>query len=941
MEEVTGMAIKSAKAKSRRWLWSILILVALVAGIGGAAIALRGPSSEKYLADGQKQLASGELRSAVINLRNAVRTDPNNIDARLALAEVSLRIGDAAAAEKEVKVARELGAPEERYLDPLAQSLFGQAKFDDILREIAPGTREQKVEAVVRLWRGYAYLGKRDINLAGRSFGEALQVNPEEARAHVGLARIAIEQSDQRKAEEEIDRALGLNGDLSEALAMKGELQRLSGRKEEARASFDAALKGDSRNVLALIGRAVLALDERRNDDAERDSRAALAVQPGHPIANYVFALLNARKNELKTASERLERLGPGISTYPPNLYLLAALHYRLQQFGQAEAGFERYLALVPRDIRARQLLAELYMRRNANERAIEVLKLAVDTGVEDPATFGLLAAAYLRDRQFQESSKWFDRAAALPHTDVRQQLQIAYGRMQLGQSTEAVKELESALEQDPNSVQARLALALAHMRAGEHDKALAVARDLQARQPDSPVPHNVMGTIHVARNAMPEARAAFEEAIRVKPDFTPARLNLATIDARTGQQEKAAQGFRSVLEATPNSIEAHVGLAQLSISGNRMAEAQSWLEKARAIDPKALRPSLALIDLYMRDGKPDRAIQVARDLQSRLPDNAVALDSLARTQLAVGETASAIQTFRQVVALTPRIAEAHYRLGKALQQARDQQGATSAFRQALAVDSNYAPALLELIEVELRANRRDAAEKMATEWSRARPALTAGHVILGDTLSRVGKHAEAVEAYRTAQARQPSSPIVTRLSGALARSGENEKAIKTLQDWVETRPEDNVARFALADLYLSLQRKDEALVHYELLLKSEPDNALLLNNVAWILGERGDGRALGLAERAFKLAPNSAFVEDTLGYLLMQQGEVKRGVEHLRSARVKAPTSGEIAYHLALGLVKLGEREEAKAVLREAMAGQDSFNQRSNAEQLLKELGG
>lgn len=931
----------AAQPKRRGWLWSIVILVVLTAGIGVAAIVLRGPSVEKYLADGRKQLENREYKSAVISFKNAVRSDANNAMARLALAEASLRVGDLQAAEKEAKMARQLGADEALTIDLLAQALFVQGKYEDMLREVAPGERGPKVEALVRIWRGYAYIGQRDRNLARASFTEAIKVNPEEPRGYVGLARTSVESGNLKQAEEEIDRALETAPKLAEALAMKGELQRMSGRRDEALQSFNAAIESDPRTLLALIGRAVLALDSKQDADAERDAKAVLAIAPAHPIGNYVFALITSRRGDIKTALERLERLGGAISSYPPSIYLMATLQYRSNQFAQAEANFERYLAVVPRDIRARQLLADLYMRRNANERAIEVLKLAVDTGANDAQTFGMLASAYLRDRQFQEASKWFDRAAQLPATSTQQQLQLAFGRMQLGQSEEAIKEIEEAIEQDPTSVQARMALALGHLRAGDYRKALQAADDLRLRQPDNPVPLNVMGTIHVARGSLQDAKLAFEAALKVKPDFLPAQLNLAAIEGRTGNQAKAIEGYKAVLQNQPNSVEANVGMAQISVQQNKPAEAITWLEKARTADPRANQPAMMLIDLYMRDGKPDRAIQVARDLQGRNPDNPQALDTLARTQLAIGETASAVQTFRQVVNLTPRVAEAHYRLGKALQSNKDETGAVAAFRQAQAIDANYAPALLELIEADLRNGRNDAAEKMAADWSRARPTVPAGFVIYGDTLMKVNKPKEAVAVYERAQAQQPSSPIAIRLANAHKQTGDNEKAIAVLQTWVNTRPEDNVARFALADLYMLLQRHDPALVHYEYLLKSEPKNPVLLNNVAWIYGERGDPRAIQYAEDAFKAAPNSPFVEDTLGLLHVQKGDLKKGIEHLRNARNKAPTSGEIAYHLAIGLAKAGDKEEAKALLKEATSTADKFADLPKAQQLLKELGG
>ena len=55
------------------------------------------------LADARKAIQKGDLRAAQINLRNAVRADPQNAEAHYWLARVSLDLGDAVAAEREAR----------------------------------------------------------------------------------------------------------------------------------------------------------------------------------------------------------------------------------------------------------------------------------------------------------------------------------------------------------------------------------------------------------------------------------------------------------------------------------------------------------------------------------------------------------------------------------------------------------------------------------------------------------------------------------------------------------------------------------------------------------------------------------------------------------------------------------------------------------------------
>ena len=71
------------------------------------------------------------------------------------------------------------------------------------------------------------------------------------------------------------------------------------------------------------------------------------------------------------------------------------------------------------------------------------------------------------------------------------------------------------------------------------------------------------------------------------------------------------------------------------------------------------------------------------------------------------------------------------------------------------------------------------------------------------------------------------------------------------------------------------------------------------LNNLAWLYYERKDPRALEIAKKAYELAPNSAPIADTYGWILVEKGEIAKGIEILSKAVQLAPDNKEIADHL------------------------------------------
>jgi len=89
-----------------------------------------------------------------------------------------------------------------------------------------------------------------------------------------------------------------------------------------------------------------------------------------------------------------------------------------------------------------------------------------------------------------------------------------------------------------------------------------------------------------------------------------------------------------------------------------------------------------------------------------------------------------------------------------------------------------------------------------------------------------------------------------------------------------------------------------------------------------WLLGA-APGRldeAIELAERAFRAAPGSPAVADTLGWLLYQKGTLDRAETLLTQAVKATPDQAEIHYHLGMVYLKQGKTADARRELERAL---------------------
>jgi predicted Zn-dependent protease len=177
------------------------------------------------------------------------------------------------------------------------------------------------------------------------------------------------------------------------------------------------------------------------------------------------------------------------------------------------------------------------------------------------------------------------------------------------------------------------------------------------------------------------------------------------------------------------------------------------------------------------------------------------------------------------------------------------------------------------------------------------------------------------------------------KLHTALAQDGRAAQGELRVRDWLKQQPEDFPVRLYLAEAYLKGAKYGDAIDEYQLLLAKQPDNLVVLNNLAWCYQKVKDKRAVETAEKALKLQPENPAVIDTLGWILVESNDVARGVELLKKAAGLAPKSPEIRFHYVQALVKLGDKQSAKNELERLLVEFPKFSESANATKLLATL--
>ena len=911
-----------------------IALGVLLAGAPGAAYA-------DYMSNARAALKKGDLKSAQIDLRNAVRNDPQNAEAHFLLGRVSIELGDPVAAEREAVAARERGFDPHQAIPLLTQALLSQQKYQNLLDMLKPEGKDPTLDAAILVSRGYALIGLRKPDDAQKAFAEAEAVAPNAVEPLLADARLSVQRADIAGAQAKIDRAIAAQPKSSEALLAKAQLLRLKNDGPGAMAVLDDLIATQPAVTQAKLDRASLALAMGKNDQARADIEAILKGTPGNVQAIYLAAVMEAQAGNFKAADVALERISGYIPRIQRAFYLQALVKEQLGLTEQAEDAARKYLARFPNDIAAYKILARLEFAKKRPDLVIETLSKVAESGKGDAETYDILGRAYSATNRPTEAVAAFQKAQTLAPNDVMLQTRLASARMGTGDIDAAVGDLEHTLLLEPKAPAVGEALFFAALASGDLDKASASLDKIKAAQGDTPVTANLLGLLYLAKTELPEADAIFSGIVKKNPDFIPAKVNLARLLAMRGDQAKAEALLADVLKKSPASEPALTIAVFYKMQNGRLGEATEIMEKAHAASPTVLNLTANLGELYIRDGKPQKAMDLA---QAEKPpaSTSVEIHSLkAAAYLALGRKKEARDTYGELLKQDASIVGARRQLVALQIDAGDFEAARATLSAGIAASPRNYQFYQDLAMIDLKSTGVEAALSTADRLMNQDREFSQLRALKGDVYMAANRAVDAAEAYRKeAQGNPASNPfLISRLAGAEARAGHLDMAIKVLGEWISKNDDPDAMR-QLSDLQLNYGRYDEAAVYLEMVLKKKPHDAVALNNLAWVYQQKGDDRALPMARRAYVLAPN-AQTADTLGWILVTTGNPTSGVALLRQASVEASNDPRVVYHYAVALKDTGSKEEAIRQLQIVIGIPGTWKEKQEAERLLTELKG
>lgn len=717
----------------------------------------------------------------------------------------------------------------------------------------------------------------------------------------------------------------------------------------KAASGYQEVLRLDPNHERASIKLAKYYLEMRGLQQAGEIADRVLTAHPGSVPAQAIKVALQAVSGHINDALKQAEKLVGDAPSEPDSALVIASLYSATQRPAEAVPHLRRALEADPNNLELLEAFSTILMKQGLTADAEATLtKIAM----VEPTVFAhrlRQVAFYDHQQQYAKAETILkDAIRANPDDEKRRLALVEYVAKRRGvEPAEAT--LRQAQQEMPRSGKLRFALGNLYESMQQREKARDVYRDVLKEfsgKPEALDAQVKLAAIDWSSGKRDEAEQQLQAVLKENPRSTEGLMLHGKMTLQQGNGKDAITDFRSVLKDQPEWVEGYVLLARAYLMGGQADLARESLDRAIKMKPTLAEAHLMVVGLDVAAGKVKEAKQRLESLLAAEPNNMVFLGALFQLQLKEKDwnnSQATLKHLRQAGAdsVAASLAEGHVALA---QQKWD--AAEAAYRKA-ADERPLAPEpLLALVQLDMRQGRMTQAQQRLEKLLATTPDHPYAAGLLGDLLLTKGEPAAAVAQFEVATR---VNPKWTTPWAHLARVRYAQKQMTegdaVLLKGLEANPENEQLRLMLA-LSLSAQhRYDDAITHYEAVLRYVPRSVMAANNLAAVLVDyKGDqkslDRALTLSKQFESQKPNP-YLLDTLGWAYHKLGHPVDALRVLKQATSLAPDHPILNYHLGAVYAKAGQRTEAAAHLKKAIEFRGAFEGLDEAKTLLVEISG
>ena len=846
----------------------------------------------------------GELKASTQEARNAIDLQPEQFDPYFLVINNLITAGDGGTAERQLdELAERVDADDPEHRDQVNRMALARARarlisedWDGALRALASlQDPERHQELTAERLRGDAQRQAGNPEAARKAYESVLSADNGAIMAHLGLSRLAYQQNNPDAARKHLEAAREQDADDPEVWLWRAQLAHREGHFDEASEAYTQALEDIgrydvmTRRKYETIAALIDVLREQGDASQAFVYEEMLANSAPGTVRSGMSAAREAyEQGNLETAAEHLEEVRAQAPGHEQAGVMLGIIRFQQGRMDEAE----ELLAQYGEEAGSGQITKMLAAARIQLQRPDEARSMLeeLDPQGNDPGIVALIGIAALSSGENQLGRGLIEQSLAMAPDNTDLRVRFARYLITQGETAEAREQLQTAIERSPDAEQPRAFLARYLAESGNHEEADRVMDQWLEDQPESVFARNLGGDIAQLRGDMAAARQHYRRAIDMSDQAPASHHALGALEAREGNGGNALEHLRQAVQQAPDNPRYIQDL--VTVAGNHAAteETRDFLAGIAEENGSATAPHRHLLEVALDNGDDQRASQLADTIENRLENDEQKASTIGGAYLNAARMAAR--------------AENDERARELVRKGRQRYG------------SHEELALFEA-QLQFEADRTSDAREILRSVKTQQPDSPRPFLLEADYMANQGRYNEAVDLYQLARDKSDSPEFVVRQVRALREAGRESRAIEILEEATERFPQVSRLHLDLAMIHQGEGNSGAARKAYEQTLELAPDNAVALNNLAWLIHEDEPERALELAKRAYDSNPEAASIVDTYGWILFRNGDLRQSIEILESAHELAPDAAEIREHLAAAHREAGNEDRAKELTR------------------------
>jgi len=677
--------------------------------------------------------------------------------------------------------------------------------------------------------------------------------------------------------------------------------------------------------------------DSGQFDKAEAEYLNVIHVDPQNAQAVGRLGVIYFDEGRFQKAAPYLYK-GSELDTNNLDLHLkLAQIYLVLGMLKEAHRESEFVLDRNPQDSLAPILFAQSLVKQNDVNAAQRRLQAFAQNG-DDAAVETALGVIASNQRDFKIALTDFRRALALDSHFAAAYDALGSSFWEQNDLKGAKAAFKVAADCAPPYSPLQLPYGQFEIQSGNFVSAENFFNDLTIKTP-AYIPA-WLGLAEVALNEkkLDDCATALNKALAEDPDNADAQVLQARLDLARSDTGKATSELERLVKLYPQSSRIHYQLALAYVVDNQPTKALNQSHEALELDSHFIEAAFLLAQLELKTGDTDSAIDLLKQLVALQPDLTQAKLFLAEAYRIQNNFNGALKIYQQLEQAYPKNPQIPLLMGSAFVQQLNETAARQQFNRALEVEPGNVNAREELAQLDLADHQFAAAQDRVEQIIAKNPQQAFPQILLAKIFLAEGQTNQAESALSKAVGLPQGSSANLLLAQLYFYSKQDQKALDTLDVALQNDSKDTAALMLYGMVQNDQKNYRAAADSYEKLLAINPQYTPALNNLAWLYAYNlGDlNKAYDLAQHARQLLPADPSTADTLGWVLFRKGQYFSALKLFQESANHLSNNPEVQFHVGLAHYMLADEDASRGAFQRALDLNKEFTERNQCEDCL-----